>query len=69
MLYVRPDMLIRLIMQALCRGAYQQCVRYCSTGALLPPHSRRRCLLLAMLLAKYCFTFITKGDLSEEFNV
>lgn len=43
---MRLDMLIRLIMRALCRGAYQQCVRYCGTGVLLPPHLRRRCLLL-----------------------
>lgn len=37
---MRLDMLIRLIMRALCRGAYQQCVRYCGTGVLLPPHLR-----------------------------
>lgn len=61
-------MLIRLIIRALCRGAYQQCVRYCGTGALLPPHLRRRCLLLAMPLARYCFTFVAEGGLAEELN-
>lgn len=32
---MRLDMLIRLIMRALCRGAYQQCVRYCGTGVIV----------------------------------
>lgn len=64
--YVRPDMLIRLIMRALCRGAYQQYVRYCSTDALLPPHLRRRCLLL--VISEVLFYVCNQGDLTEEFN-
>lgn len=46
---------------SLSRGAYQQCVRYCGTAALLQPHLRRGCSLTAPL-ASHCFTLLAAAQ-------
>lgn len=62
---MRLDMLIRLIMRILCRGACQQCVRYYGT-ALLPPHLHRRCLLLYCTISEPLFHVCCPGGGSRK---